>query len=105
MESWAWAARSCSKGAAHASWEPVLPSRRYHGVNPFRGLRHLTFIILYGSLSLVFLASWIYEAAKVVRDTYRLAPARLERAGALVGATVVATALVGILIAQGSLTF
>lgn len=65
----------------------------------------LTFIVLYGSLSLVFLGSWIYEAAKVVKDTYRLAPARLERAGALVGATVVATALVGMLIVQGSQVF
>jgi hypothetical protein len=67
----------------------------------------MSFIVLYGSLSLVILGSWIHEAAEVLRDTYRGSSAshRLRTAGAVIGATVVASVAVGVLIAQGSLRF
>ncbi|MFQ5962019.1 MAG: hypothetical protein ACE5MG_11545 [Candidatus Methylomirabilales bacterium] len=63
------------------------------------------FIALYASLSLVFLGSWLRDAASAMRDAHRQSRQRLGRAGAVIGATVLVSAVVGILIAQGSLTF
>ncbi len=61
----------------------------------------VSFITIYGSLSVMFLGTWIYEAAKVLTDTRRQALNRMARAGAVIGATVVATALVGMVIGRG----
>ncbi len=65
----------------------------------------VTFVFLYGTLSLVLLGSWILDTARVLRDTSQKSSQRLARARAVIGATVLATAAVGILITHGSLIF
>jgi hypothetical protein len=55
-----------------------------------------TYVLVYGSVSLVLLGSWIQEVIRDSRVAGRPADELLGRRGALVGATVLASAFIGL---------